>query len=188
MLDGSMLTAIDESDPTVPTGRTSGLVPDFGLSLAYRFKGLSVGFATRHITEGGLKLETLSTTAVYNVARHYYAHASYDISLGHYLRLKPLVFLKSDAASTQFDNQIWFGVRNISKYFDGASIAVGYRIDDAVVFGAEVKLRWFSIGYSYDMTTSQLNNYSNGSHEFFLRAHVFKGYRTSKAQLNRLEE
>jgi len=33
--------------------------------------------------------------------------------------------------------------------------------------------KWFRLGYSYNITTSRLNSYSNGSHEFTLRMHLF---------------
>ena len=83
-------------------------------------------------------------------------------------------FLKTDAASTQFDAQLWFGGRDIGKVFEGAQIGVGYRIDDAVTVAAQFKLKWFIVGYSYDITTSGINDYSSGSHEVYLRVHFYK--------------
>jgi hypothetical protein len=88
--------------------------------------------------------------------------------------LKPISFLKTDGASTQFDQFLWFGTRNLNKYFDGVSIGAGYRIDDAAMVGIEFKLKWFTLGYSYDITTSGIRKYSHGSHEAYLRLHLFK--------------
>ncbi len=70
--------------------------------------------------------------------------------------------------------QLWFGGRNISKVFDGPSIGIGYRIDDAVTVAAEFKLKWFTLAYAYDITTSSLRNHSQGSHELFLRVHLYE--------------
>jgi type IX secretion system PorP/SprF family membrane protein len=172
-LDGSKLNPIDESDPNIIAGKSNGLAFDLGLSLAYRFRGLAVGFSANHLPAPTIEFEEGSTSSEITIARHYYAYASYEALLGRYFRLKPIASLKTDAASTQFDQQLWFGVRDIGRIFDGASIGLGYRLDDAVIVATEIKLNWFTIGYSYDFTTNGLNNYSSGSHEMYLRVHMF---------------
>lgn len=173
-LDGSQLDPIQENDPNIVNSKSSGVAFDLGLSIAYRFRGLAIGFSANHLTGSTIKFEEGTTLSEYTVARNYYAYASYEALIGRHLRLKPISFLKTDAASAQFDLQLWFGGRNIGKVFDGPSIGIGYRIDDAVTFAAEFKLKWFTLGYSYDITTSGLNNYSSGSHEIYLRVHLFK--------------
>jgi type IX secretion system PorP/SprF family membrane protein len=173
-LDGSQLDPIQEGDPNIVNAKSSGVAFDLGLGLAYQFKGLAIGFSAKHLTAPKIRFEEGSTVSEYTVARHYYVLASYEALLGRHLRLKPITFVKTDGASTQFDQQLWFGGRNIGKVFDGPSIGIGYRIDDAVVVAAEFKLKWFTLGYSYDITTSGLSNYSSGSHEIYLRVHLFK--------------
>ena len=161
-LDGSKLRAIQDADPNVPEGSSGDLVPDFGFGLYYHTDKLYFGVSSTHLSEGGLELETLSTTKVYNVARHYYAMAGYNYDINPSFQLRPSLFLKSDAASTQFDI-------NLSVMFKQLVFAgVSYRIDDAVGVMAGVHWNGFKLGYSYDITTSGLNNYSNGSHEIML--------------------
>ena len=172
-LDGSKLDPIDDNDPNIVSEKSSGMAFDLGLSLAYRFRGLAIGFSALHLPASTLKFEEGGTSSEYTIARHYYAYASYEALLGKYFRLKPISFLKTDAASLQFDQFLWFGTRNLNKYFDGVSLGAGYRIDDAVSAAIEFKLKWFTLGYSYDITTSGINNYSNGSHEWYLRVHLF---------------
>lgn len=173
-LDGSKLDPIQENDPNIVSTKSSGMAFDLGLSLAYRFRGLCIGASATHLLGPTIKFEEGSTLSEYTVARHYYFLAAYEALLGKYLRLKPITFVKTDAASTQFDQFLWFGSRNLNKYFDGVSLGAGYRIDDAVAIAIEFKLLWFTLGYSYDITTSGLNNYSSGSHEAYLRVHMFK--------------
>ena len=172
-LDGSQLNPIQEGDPNIVAEKSNGVAFDLGLSLAYRFRGLAVGFSANHLPAPTIEFEEGSTLSEYTVARHYYAYVSYEALLGRYFRLKPIASLKTDAASTQFDQQLWFGVRDIGRIFDGASIGLGYRLDDAVIVATEIKLNWFTIGYSYDFTTNGLNSYSSGSHEIYLRVHMF---------------
>jgi type IX secretion system PorP/SprF family membrane protein len=173
-LDGSKLDPIQENDPNIVSSKSNGMVFDLGLSIAYMFKGLAIGFSGTHLTAPTLKFEEGGTLSEYTVARHYYGYASYEALLGRHFRLKPISFVKTDGASTQFDQFLWFGTRNLNKYFDGVSIGAGYRIDDAAMVGIEFKLKWFTLGYSYDITTSGINNYSSGSHEIYLRVHLFK--------------
>jgi type IX secretion system PorP/SprF family membrane protein len=173
-LDGSKLNPIQENDPNIVSSKSNGIGFDLGLSIAYIFKGLAIGFSGNHLTAPTLKFEEGGTLSEYTVARHYYGHASYEALLGRHFRLKPISFVKTDGVSTQFDQFLWFGTRNLNKYFDGVSLGLGYRIDDAVATAIEFKLKWFTLGYSYDITTSGINNYSSGSHEWYLRVHLFK--------------
>lgn len=173
-LDGSQLDPIQENDPNIINGQSSGYAFNMGLSLAYRFRGLAIGLSGRNLIGPTMKFEDGGTLSEYTVVRNFYGYASYEALLGRYFRLKPLAFLRTDGASTQFDQQLWFGIRDIGRVFDGVSIGFGYRLMDAVTVASEVKLNWFTVGYSYDFTTSGLREYSSGSHEVYLRVHMFK--------------
>ena len=51
---------------------------------------------------------------------------------------------------------------------DKVSFGLMYRVQDAVAVHARFEIRdGFQIGYSYDLTTSELNQYNNGTHEIF---------------------
>ena len=145
-LDGSMLNPIQEDDPNIITDKRRAGTFDLGLGLAYRWNGLCLAFSTKHITGPTLEFDQGPFMSTYTVARHYYFFTSYEAKIGERWRLKPVTLVKSDAASTQFDVQLWFGARNLCKVFDGPSLAVGYRIDDAVSVAAEFKFKWFTIG------------------------------------------
>ena len=78
------------------------------------------------------------------------------------LVLIPSVFIKN-AATTQFD--VNCNVHYKNKYWGGVS----YRLQDAVIvmIGANV---WkdLRLGLAYDVNTSKLNPYNNGTLEFML--------------------
>ncbi|MFM1875391.1 MAG: hypothetical protein RL266_1128 [Bacteroidota bacterium] len=181
-LDGADLDPIQQNDPNLITEKSNAMAFDLGLGLAYRWRGLCLAFSTKHLTGQTLEFNQGPFVSTYTVARHYYFHTSYEAEIGQHLRLKPVTLVKSDAASTQFDVQLWVGARNLTKVFDGPSIAVGYRIDDAVSVAAEFKFKWFTLGYAYDITTSGLRDYSDGSHEGFLRIHFFQIPETPKPE------
>lgn len=76
---------------------------------------------------------------------------------------KPSTLLKTDFSSLQLD--VTARLEYDNKYWGGLS----YRIQDAVVFLAGINIAGgMSLGYSYDLPTSQIITVSSGSHEIVL--------------------
>lgn len=150
---------ITPGDPSIPTGKASDLIPDLGAGVYYNTDKLYFGIAASHLLGGKIELDVQDPL---NVARHYYATAGYDYEINPTFSLRPSIFIKSDAASTQLDVNINLLIKQM--VWVGAS----YRIDDAVVAMAGAQFGEFRFGYAYDFTTSKLNGYSNGTHELFL--------------------
>ena len=98
----------------------------------------------------------------FKMARHYYVMAGYTFTLSPTFELTPSILTKSDASSTQLDVNAL--VRWNKMVFLGAS----YRLSDAVVAIAGLEWKGFKFGYSYDITTSNIKKYSNGTHEIML--------------------
>ncbi len=186
-LDGSQLNPVQSGDQNIITSNQGGAAFDIGVGLSYRFKGLVVGFSANHLVGPTLEYAEGGNVSEVSIARHYYGLVRYDFEIGRVFRLKPLSFVKTDAASAQFDQWLFFGADNLTKVLHRVNIGVGYRIDDAVMVSGELIFKWFRFGYSYDITTSGLNSYSNGSHEITLRMHLFPvataplRYKASKA-------
>jgi type IX secretion system PorP/SprF family membrane protein len=87
----------------------------------------------------------------------------YTIDLTPTVALKPMVFVKNVTDNTTFDV-------NLNAHFnDRFWVGVSYRNEDAIVglLGLNIteKLR---LGYSYDFTTSDVKDYSDGTHEIML--------------------
>ena len=167
--DGTSSAANNGIDPSIPWTGASRTTYDVGFGLYYTTNKLYVGISSDHLPD-----QSISKTQAfgpkpqkifhydYKYARHYYIMAGYTFDLGPSFDLTPSVLAKSDAVSTQLDvNAI---VRWNKMVFLGAS----YRLQDAIV--AIVGLEWkgFKFGYSYDITTSHIKNYSNGTHEIML--------------------
>lgn len=121
-----------------------------------------VGLSAVHLNEGDLSEMNIQ------VARHLYLMAGYHFNLSSRFVLTPHILAKTDLASAQFDanltvmyeNTIWMGV--------------SYRLEDAIAPMAGYQYQFpggkstLRLGYSYDLTTSELNNYSTGSHELMV--------------------
>lgn len=95
--------------------------------------------------------------------QHLFLTGGYVFEINPLLKFKPTFMLrmvrgapisKEITATAIFSERIWFGLM--------------YRFDDAVAIHARFEVQeGFQIGYSYDLTTSELNRYNSGSHEIF---------------------
>jgi hypothetical protein len=80
--------------------------------------------------------------------------------------LKPSIFAKTDASSTQLD------VNALVEYNKLVWGGVSYRIQDAIAVLAGVNfpmVQGLKLGVSYDITTSALGDHSSGSLEFMIK-------------------
>ena len=156
--------AIDpvSSDNSIPDNGTTAGTMDFSFGAFYQADKFYVGLSSTHLSEGEMSDLNIAT------ARHYYLMAGYEYAVSPSFDLLPNILMKSDAASTQIDINV------IGMYKDMLWVGVSGRADDAVApmigYRHELNdgLAAIRIGYSYDVTLSELNNYSSGSHEIML--------------------
>ena len=98
------------------------------------------------------------------LAQHIYVMGAYKHSFNPFWSIEPSVLLKSVVAAplqadfgikTTFDDKFWLGMgyRNNGEM----SALLGYSIHER-----------YSIGYSYDILSSDMSAYSGGSHEFMI--------------------
>lgn len=151
-------------DTAIPLSGQSDSKFDLGAGLYYTSPTFWIGLSATHLTEP--ELSDVSITGV----RHFFVQAGYDWAIGgdkKYL-LQPSALIKSDGTSTQVDlnanflynNQVWLGVTYRTE--DAIAPLIGYQYE------LPNKKSMLKIGYSYDVTTSRLKNYSSGSHEIML--------------------
>lgn len=147
-------------DLSIRTQEDSQIVPDFGFGLYYTIpNSLYVGLSTSHISESDLG------TLNFQTARHYYIVAGYEYAFSDF-KLMPNILAKTDAVTAIVDVNLLLMYKNM--VWAGAT----YRLQDAIApmigYQHAIKKGMLRIGYSYDITTSELKNYSNGSHEIML--------------------
>ena len=155
----------DTDDPIYSSSNISGaFIPKFGAG-AYLYDEkwyVSLGIPTITAPTDD-KLILTSTNAKY-FEQHYYAGAGYVFKLSPLIDLRPSVLLKyQNAAPAEVDlnanflinKKLWLGL--------------GYRTGDALIgmveYNISTRLRG---GYAYDFTTTDIGNYSNGSHEIMI--------------------
>ena len=151
-----------ETDNLIPVNDESQIVFDLGLGLFYRVGNLYAGLSTTHLNEAKVKYATTDGSSF--VKRHYYLTAGYTIQLPNPLfEITPSILIQSDGQVShyhlngmlRYNNKLWGGVT--------------YKPGEAIV--AMVGLELFNgikVGYSYDYSTTTLQSYSGGSHEFMI--------------------
>jgi len=145
---------------------------DMGLGLMlYQPNKYYVGVSATHLNAA--EMGDLYT----QMSRHIYAMGGYEYPVGDgTFVIRPNALVKTDAASTQFDinadvlwNQmVWAGVA----FRPGDAVApyVGFQkaFASRQISATKTANSFLRIGYAYDVTTSEIKNYSAGSHEIFL--------------------
>lgn len=171
---GGNWIAVDPTDPIV-TGLNDGNTSDAGFDANF---GLM--FYQKNKYYAGVSMTHLPATSLtylnFTTARHIYAMGGYNHDLNNGLVIRTNALVKTDTKATPaidvnanvlWNNLLWGGV--------------AYRVGDAVVPMAGLQMtlntvqqgrytytHGFKMGYSYDVTLSDIKNYSAGSHEFFL--------------------
>jgi type IX secretion system PorP/SprF family membrane protein len=154
------------TDPSIPQSKLTKTVLDAGLGLYYTSDKLYAGLSAAHLPASKIKSKDVGSKVTYDIARHYYITAGYNWAVTPTITLRPNIFIKTDAASTQIDG-------NVNALFNNLFWAgVSYRTTDAIVAMLGVQMKGLKIGYSYDYTTSNLKKSkggaSSGSHEIYL--------------------
>jgi len=190
-VDGTKVTVFDPGDQVLSNSRLTTLIPDFGWGAYWHqedkfYLGISTPqFIQSRIsfTENGIKSPAILTV-------HYFLNGAYTFNLGDNFDLEPSFLVKY---SYPTEVQIDAGARIIFKKF----IWLGgvFRTDDAIsaIIGFNTPNDQLSFGYSYDITTTNLSNYSFGTHELMVtakfgkkKAYASKG-RAKKAEFEQLQ-
>ena len=130
-----------------------------------------VGFATHHLTEPSFSYISSNNTSFLN--RRYTAHAGTEISLNSKSLFSEEE--KSLSPSVLFIKQGDFQQLNFGLYYRKGNYVVGawYREGDSFIVTLGMNTKLLRIGYSYDLTTSQLGVYSGGSHEISIALKLY---------------
>jgi type IX secretion system PorP/SprF family membrane protein len=163
-------SARDITDLTLAEASSGKGFPDFRAGIYLKREGLFVGFSVPQILEPKLNFSADNVAAKSSLVRHYYGMAGYKFRVHDLVQLEPSGLLKFvEDSPLQYDLSLRVFFKNL--FWIGGS----YRSDAAAAFLAGVDLnQQFLLAYAYDLTTSNLNTVSNGSHEITL------GYRFGK--------
>lgn len=169
-VDKDMLTTDQPDDAAIINGFNNQFCPDanFGVYLSQNNK-YYLGFSIHNLLEIKKDLFNLETSIANPIERTYYANGGYTFSLNDDFQFEPSFLLQfQETTPMQMDFNGRFGYKN--KVWLGGS----YRMKDAVAMMIALNFDDFCIGYSYDLITSDIKNYSTGTHEINLTYRIFK--------------
>lgn len=160
----------DISDPAIPTSSVVGMSFDMNLGAFYSTPLFYAGISYSHLNSPKV---TWGQDSVFRPTGSLYLTGGYNWVLPNEKYVfKPSALIKTDMSSYQYD--LTGRVEYNNKYWGGLS----YRFQDAVIILAGINIAGgLSIGYSYDLPTSQIITASSGSHEIVMRysfAYIFE--------------
>jgi len=174
-LDAHKLNLYDPNDKVIINGVMRTLVPDakFGLYL-YHSKWFA-GFSAPNILQSKLRFDNGAVyTGLSKLKNHYILTGGYKFRATRDFHIEPSMLIKY---LSPVPIQLDFMARIIWK--EKIWIGGAYRTMDAASFLLGVTYREnISFGYAYDFTSSNLKNYSTGTHELFIGL-KFSNYKES---------
>jgi type IX secretion system PorP/SprF family membrane protein len=162
-IDGTKVTLYDNGDPVFVNQMMTVYTADATFGLNLKHKNFNFGISLPQIIGNDLRFLENQEDSQSQLARHYMAMGGYTFHVGDFGIMPNLLVKYVFPTMPQFDAGVKFDWRD--QFWIGAS----YRHDDAVSFLGGLSYKDFLlIAYSYDMSTSNLKNYSNGSHELMI--------------------
>ena len=162
-IDGTKVTLADNGDPVFPNQMMTVYTADATFGINLKHKNFNFGISLPQIIGNDLKLLENQEDTKSSLARHYMAMGGYTFHVGDFGIMPNLLVKYVAPTMPQFDAGVKFDWRE--QFWIGAS----YRHEDAVSFLGGLSYKDFlMIAYSYDMSTSNLRNYSDGTHEMMI--------------------
>ena len=161
-INGGELDLGNDADPLANGGNLNNSVVDLNLGLWLYSRNFSIGIAGAQLLEdaGSFSAEA-ENEATFNLQRHYFSTISYRLEPTEELDVIPSIMLKL-AQPSPLSVDVNLRVLYDERFWVGAS----YRHKDALVGMVGVYVSpLLDISYSYDATTSNLNQVSTGTHE-----------------------
>jgi type IX secretion system PorP/SprF family membrane protein len=154
------------NDGSIARPGANGIAFDAAFGVHYKSEKVNFGVSSVRMIEAETELQNgANGVTQFRGKRTYLMNGNYRIDVENTnIAIIPGFFLKSDFVRTQADINVMAMIDN--KFWGGLS----YRLTDAfaIMAGAQIA-ESLALGYSYDLTTSNLSAVSNGSHEVFLR-------------------
>jgi type IX secretion system PorP/SprF family membrane protein len=163
-IDGHKITLREEGDLQLLTNYRTTIVPDFGLGFYFHDKNrYYAGISIPQLHQSPLQLYP-NTFKNSRLASQVNLNGGYQFDIDENFKVEPSMLLKySWPAPPKLDvgvrglykDMVWLGA--VYRHRDAISILAGYMYED-----------YLMVGYSYDVTTTELRKYSSGTHELML--------------------
>ncbi|NNC83090.1 MAG: type IX secretion system membrane protein PorP/SprF [Flavobacteriales bacterium] len=163
-VDGEKIELADNGDGALMNLLGTTRVVDAKAGVILNAEDFYVGFSVPQIAQNNLDIYASSVAGSSTLVTHYFLMGGYRYEINEDYTIEPNVLAKYvSPAPIKLD----ISLRGIWK--DKVWLGGGYRNGDAFVAMVGVRLNdQILIGYSHDFTTSDIQNYSSGTHEIML--------------------
>lgn len=164
ILDADKITTVHENDFYFSNGLLKSFDPDGKFGLYLYHKDWYIGASIEQIFHDKLSFLETQTGSESFLEDHYYFHGGYTFHISDNWDIEPTALLKyGPPAPLKLD------VNLLATYNEMIWVGIGARTQDA--YTAMIGFKYhntLSIGYAYDITNTDLKNYSSGTHELLL--------------------
>lgn len=161
----SELTVWDAGDSHFSTDVSGKIIPNAGAGFYYFHEFFNAGVSIPNLISHKPQTPiSISLEEILQYQRHLYIHASGKIKAGEKFFIKPAaLFRYVKGAPAQAE------IHLAGSFKDMADLGVSYRSGDGLVFITQMNImKQLRLGYSFDLPLSDLQGYSNGTHEIRL--------------------
>jgi type IX secretion system PorP/SprF family membrane protein len=140
--------------------------PNFGFGLYYSKKNYFLGFSVPFILNNAVLKSVGELVGGIKESRYYFLRggAIFPIDREQKVKINPSMLIR-----TQEGQPMSFDLNNSFVFYDVFSIGTSYRLGDSFITFIDLKLsEKLHFGYSYDLTSSSIRGFSNGTHEFMI--------------------
>lgn len=165
--DYNKLSLKNPGDPNL-FGVLQKLNPNVGAGLYLRHNDYYLGFSVPYFLNNTISDYEGATFGLLRQRRYYYLMAGTKLPVVDYIDFIPSVLMR-------FQEQAPFSMdmNGTLVFYKMVGLGVSYRSSDGFIGLFELQLNSnFHVGYSYDFTASDLNQFSAGSHEIMLNYRV----------------
>ncbi len=164
--DYTKLNLKNLNDPNL-SGALTKFNPNIGAGAFYHQKEFYFGFSVPQIINNSV-FDLEGNGSLSRQLRYYYVQTGLSKNLSHNVKLIPSALVR-----LQEEAPVSFDVNATVVFQESVGLGVSYRLNDGIVGLFELQINDnFHVGYAYDFTTSELNQFSNGSHEIMINYRV----------------
>lgn len=170
IIDGSRINLRDEDDAILTRSVQSVTVPDAGFGAYLYHDKFYVGLSVPQLLNSKIKFFDGETNPEGRLLGHYFLTAGYSHEINETFSIDPSLMVKYVPPTPMqieatlrliYKKKLWLAGTYRDK--DAVTVSLGYIIKD-----------YFTIAYGYDVTTTNLKNYSNGSHEMMVGIRFYR--------------
>jgi type IX secretion system PorP/SprF family membrane protein len=173
-VDFSKLDLVNLNDPSFATA--NDFKPNFGAGLYYHQKNFFVGFSVPFLLNSSISGNVQDAIKQISEARYYFLRSGviFPLNANQTIKVNPSILVRM-----QEGQPLSFDFNGALIFQDIVSAGVSRRSGDALISFVDLKLSdKFHFAYSYDLTSSEIRGFSNGSHEFMInyRAKIIRSH------------